>query len=81
MGNLLDLGTINAHDRRVSADDWSGRAQMGSRWIDSAPLPSVSAVVENERRAQRPRVAMRASVMRIRVAASNEPRTVPAIFE
>ena len=74
----MDLGTIDAHDRRIGADDWSGWAQMGSRRATSAPLSSISLLVES---AQRFCIARRASVIRMRVAANTEPRTVPAIFE
>ena len=84
MGHRMDLGTINAHDRRVRADDWSSRAQMGNRWATGAPLPSILAVVDpsvDNSITQPLGIAIRASVMSMRVAANTEPRRVPAIFE
>src|ERR1051325_3716068 len=45
MGDRLDLGTINTHDRRPCTDDWLGRTQMGNRWIDRAQVSAFTALV------------------------------------
>ena len=50
MGHVVDLGTIDANDRRVGADDWSGRPQVGSRRVNRATLSSIFPLVDSETR-------------------------------
>lgn len=50
MGHFMDLGITDAHDRRVGADDRSGRTEMGSRRVISAPLSTILSLVDSETR-------------------------------